>query len=389
MPASASEPVVVLGGGLAGLSLAVQLLDRRPGARLTVVEPRETYTDDSSWSWWDTDPHPFAPLAAESWSRWRVRSAAGSVTAGSSRYRYCRLPALAVYRAAEVRLETAPNARLCRGVRARDVRIGPDGRLLVETDAGRLDAATVFDARPPDRDAFDGMRAPLLWQQFVGRRVRLESAPFDPGTVELMDFRPGQEDGLHFLYVLPTSREEALVEATWFVPAPLPRPLVERRLAGELDRLAAGRAMASLAEEAGCLPMTTATPPSPPLPGLIPIGMRAGALRPATGYGFLAIQRHSAALAGRLVRGRPGPVHPHRADTLLLDEIFLRFLLRRPQAAPELFRRLFERCPADRLVRFLSERGGPADLAAILAAMPARPMLGAAWAGTRARLGPA
>ncbi|NBC34860.1 MAG: hypothetical protein GVY13_19490 [Alphaproteobacteria bacterium] len=386
-----AEPVVVMGGGLAGLSLAVQLLDRKPDLRLTIVEPRAAYTDDRSWSWWDTDPHPFTHLAAERWRHWRVRTAAGSVTAEAGRYRYCRLPALAVYREGERRLEAAPNAQLCRGLRAHAVRPWPHGMLTVETDAGPLEATAMFDGRPPGRDAFAGTRAPLLWQQFLGRRVRLESAPFDPGIVELMDFRPGQQDGLHFLYVLPASREEALVEATWFVPAPLPRPLVERRLAAELDRLAAGKAMESLAEEAGCLPMTTAVPPAPALPGLIPIGMRAGVLRPATGYGFLAIQRHSAALAERLLGGRPGPVRPHRADTLLLDEIFLRFLLRRPEAAPALFRRLFERCPADRLVRFLSACGGPADLAAAIAALPARPMLSAAWAGARARarLGPA
>jgi lycopene beta-cyclase len=205
--------------------------------------------------------------------------------------------------------------------------------------------------------------------------VRLGAAPFDPSAVELMDFRVPQGDGLHFLYILPSGPEEAMVEATWFLPQPLPSAQIAARLDAEIARLAAGQSVEAIGQEAGCLPMTTARLPPPDLPGMIPIGMRAGALRPATGYGFMAIQRHSAALADRLVRGDARPVPAHRPSTMLLDEVFLRFLQRRPEAAPALFLRMFQRCPAERLVRFLSETASSGDLLAAIAALPARPML--------------
>jgi lycopene beta-cyclase len=375
---------VVLGGGLAGLGLAVHLLDRMPAARITVIEPRREYVDDRSWCWWDTEPHPFYGAVAERWPRWRVRAAGGTAEAGG-RYRYCRVPALALYRLAEARIAAAPNARLCRGVTASDIG-GADGRLAVETDAGRLRADTVFDGRPPGK--LDTGRHPLLWQQFAGRRVRLGAAPFDPSAVELMDFRVPQGDGLHFLYVLPSGREEALVEATWFVPSPLPAEAVEARLDAEIARLAGGGSVEILGREAGRLPMTAAPPPPPPpaVPGVVPIGMRAGALRPATGYGFMAIQRHSAAIADRLARGRAPAAAVHGRGTMVLDDIFLRFLARRPERAPDLFLRLFRRCPADRLVRFLSEAGSAADVLAAVAALPARPMLREAAESLHARI---
>ncbi len=42
------------------------------------------------------------------------------------------------------------------------------------------------------------------------------SGGFDPDTAILMDFRCDQSRGIHFLYVLPFSKDVALVESTMF-----------------------------------------------------------------------------------------------------------------------------------------------------------------------------
>jgi lycopene beta-cyclase len=105
-------------------------------------------------------------------------------------------------------------------------------------------------------------------------------------------------------------------------------------------------------------------------PGVIPIGTRAGAPRGSTGYAFLPIQRHSRALADRLARGDPGPAAMRGRLTDWLDRVFLARLVARPDAAPADFGRLFARVPADRLVRFLMETGGPLDHLRVMAALP-------------------
>jgi lycopene beta-cyclase len=110
----------------------------------------------------------------------------------------------------------------------------------------------------------------------------------------------------------------------------------------------------------------------------VPIGTRAGAPRPSTGYAFLPIQRHGARIAAAVARGQSPSVPMRGAATTWLDGVFLRRLLADPAGAPDLFLRLFRRVPADRLVRFLSETGTPADVLAAVAALPAGPMLRAA-----------
>jgi len=67
----------------------------------------------------------------------------------------------------------------------------------------------------------------------------------------------------------------------------------------------------------------------------------------------------------------------------VLDRVFLSYLARRPDEAPDLFARLFERVPAEALVRFLSESGTIADDLRVMAALPiapfAREALCAGW----------
>ena len=354
--------IAVLGGGLAGLSLVLQLLDRGVTARITIIEPRQSYTDDRTWCFWDTDEHPFRHLIADRWPSWHVHDRTCAYACGGGAYAYARLASGDVYAHALDRIARAPNVRLWRGTRVRDL----TGR-RVYTDAGMLEADLVYDGRPPRLpETADG---PSLLQQFVGRRIRTDRPVFDPAACTLMDFRLPQDDGIAFLYVLPHSPREALIEATVFAAQRVPAG----RLDGLLDEAIAARIDAgveTLGQERGAIPMVPNLGERAAAPGVIPIGTRAGAPRGSTGYAFLPIQRHSRALARRVARGDPGPVKMRGRVTDWLDRVFLARLIDRPDAAPGDFGRLFQRVPADHLVRFLMEAGGPVDHLRVMAALP-------------------
>jgi lycopene beta-cyclase len=195
-----------------------------------------------------------------------------------------------------------------------------------------------------------------------------------------MDFRVPQDDGLHFVYVLPFSPTRALVEDTHIGTVPVPAARRRDTLRTYLeDRHGVGDA-AVLGEERGNLAMSTWAFPTVRSPRLAAVGAAAGAVRPSSGYAFVRLQRHVGAVATAVAAGRPMPAGPQGGRRAALDRVFLHALRAGAPAFPEHFRALAAGVPGDVFARFMSDRSSPVDDARIVAALPPGPFLWAAAA---------
>ena len=153
--------VAILGGGCAGLSLGARLAGR--GVSFRIVEPRQAYDNDRTWSFWRTGPHPWEKSVRRSWTRWSVAGPGGAILRGSHAIPYQTLEGRAFYDAAQARIAAAPGGHLSLGVTAGHVRQEAPGA-LVETSDGGFRAAIVVDTRPP-------RRRPSMGQFFAGREI--------------------------------------------------------------------------------------------------------------------------------------------------------------------------------------------------------------------------
>ena len=277
------------------------------------------------------------------------------------------------------------------GVTVRSVE-SHDGIVRVGTGVGELRAARAYDAlggagplagvssATPGSDPAPGARragssAPLR-QRFLGQEVRTERPVFDPMVATLMDFRAGQGDGVHFVYVLPFTARTALVEDTHLGTVATAPAARRATIATYLAEAYGTTEFVVEREERGSLPMSTRAHPAEPLPCVWSVGTSAGAVRPSSGYAFARIQRHAQAVARAVASGaaRP-PAPPGSRRGLELDRIFLAALARRPGAFPALFASLVDRVPADAFARFMSDASSPADELRIAAAIPTLPLL--------------
>jgi lycopene beta-cyclase len=361
--------LVVLGGGCAGLSLALRLAEQ-PGAckRVLVLESRAAYTNDRSWCFWRLGPHRHEALVRRSWYRVAVRSPSSVVPLACANTPYQMIEARTFYDHALANLAGSTTVGLQLGTAV----LGPPrpvaGGWRVETAAGGLTATQVIDTRPPRAPQAGGA---ALWQSFLGQEVVCDRPVFDAGRVELMDFALDSPHAVAFTYVLPLAADRGLIETTLFDAQPRGPAELALRQQQAVQRLCGSAQTRVVRTEAGILPMGLAGAATTLGPGHVCAGLMSGAARPATGYAFQRIQRWADSCAVALGRGQP--VCPHPPDPLLtrfMDRLFLDVLRNHPERGPELFMRLFARAGTPRVLRFLSDQTTFVDRVAVAASLP-------------------
>jgi lycopene beta-cyclase len=364
-----SAEVVVVGAGASGLALACRLGEQGTEGVVLVEAPPGPHTSpERTWCSWGTDTY-WADAVSARWDRLSVQPPGGDA-------RVYDLAPLAYTMIRSRDYERVAATRLARtGVRRVEALVTgvEDGPELAVVRGADLQARWVFDTRPtpPARPG----RVALL-QHFRGWFVRTRQDAFDPSVAGLMDFRPPQPPGgVAFGYVLPTSPREALVEYTEFSRSALSRPEYDAALTDYVALLGLP-AHDVVAVEQGAIPMTDAPFPRRLGRRVFRLGAAGGATRPSTGYTFSAAQRQARHVAAALLHGDdPCPPPAYSRRHLWMDALLLRALDDRAVEGATFFAELFERHPAERVLRFLDGSTSLAEDLAVMATAPKTVML--------------
>jgi lycopene beta-cyclase len=385
--------IIIIGGGLGGLSLAVELsAPEFAHLSVLVLEKRTSYTRDRTWSYWTDQPHRYSHLERQRWNHWSVSLQGVQHSHSSAQVAYATLDADAFYQAALQTMATAEHIelRLDCAVTAIDTTISSTTTTATATvtlqGAQVLCARTVLDARPA------GLHQPgALVQQFVGWEVTTQSDVFDAQSVQLMAFEPHAR-GLHFWYVLPYNARCALVESTWVSPADW-QPDYNTEMRTYLAQLCHGQDYSVAYREQGVLqldapaqlepvPVNSAPVKSAP----VGLGRNGGTLRASTGYAFLDTIAHAAQLArslavhlqsGGAAVWQPQPFQRPATDAWM-DSVFLQVLANDWHTAPDYFMQIFKTLSSQDTVAFLTGQATRMQKLAVMRALPVRPFASAA-----------
>ena len=361
--------ILILGGGCAGLSLALRLAAAGENCPSTVIlESRSHYSNDRTWCFWDDGSAHLRGLVQHRWPMVTLAHGGRRVSVDCHTIPYAMIPAENFYAHATEKL--AETARITHAMN--EPVLGEPrkegGLWRVETRCGSHSAKRLIDTRPqraPQRGAA------VVWQSFCGHEIECEADCFEPRVARLMDFLPSKNGRITFLYLLPFSPHRALVEVTVLAPDPLgPEDLAEE-LATLIRRQVGESSHTVLRSEHGVLPMGQAAFDRGADVSHVRVGVAAGGARAASGFAFQRIQRWANACAAELIAGQP-PLS-HASDpwiTRAMDALFLRVLRAHPERAPELFLALFALPDPRRIIRFMSDHAAMADYAAIILALP-------------------
>jgi len=370
-PKESDYDVIILGAGCSGLSFALRLATLGAACpKILLIEQRSSYLNDRTWCYWSQPGASLTHLARHTWNTVTVAHNQQRVIYPVDATPYQAVASDAFYTAAFAALAKNPNIELRLSTSVSEEATDCDGRWKVQTPRETVQSRQIIDTRPWRKGP---LAQPLLAQSFSGVEITSEAELFTPDNATLMEFIDGPAGQLTFLYILPYSTRQALIEVTVFSPHAQSAQDLAPLLEAQLKRLTRGHAYQVNHRESYVIPMGLPDDVTPPTPSYVRVGLESGGVRAATGYGFQRIQQWATQAADQLLRGLP--IQPHAPDPWMIrwmDSLFLRVLRAAPEEGPDIFLRLFSRVPSGPLLRFLSGRARFTDCLKVARALPAK-----------------
>ena len=362
---------LITGAGAAGRSLAYAML-RAPALRdkKILFVDRERRTDnDRTWCFWEADPGPFEAIVHHSWRQLWFYQKEHARKLDITPYEYKMIRSADFYRLTDAAFAECGDRVVWELGSVESLVNTPQGvQLTVNGRTYRGQYA--FNSIPFFR--IDKSAVNYLDQHFRGWFIETDQPVFDPGEATLMDFRIPQRGDFRFLYVLPWSPTQALIEIAIFSNDHLSRDGYDRILADYLQVHWPQIGNYEIREtEAGVIPMTDHRFPRADR-DIIHLGMAGGDTRASTGYTFYNVQQRAAGIVAALENGK----HPDTPESTrnkrhrYYDSLMLGVLEKAAYPGDELFAQLFMGCPPARLLRFLNGQTRLGEELSIMAQVP-------------------
>lgn len=195
---------------------------------------------------------------------------------------------------------------------------------------------------------------PLLQQHFIGWFIKSKEEVFDKNKATFMDFSVEQRGNTRFMYMLPTSSTEALLEYTLFSKDLLSKEEYENEIKKYIQKL--GITEYEIVEkEQGNIPMTSYKFWKHNTKNIINIGSVGGWTKASTGYTFKNTTKKSKALI-EFISKETDFRKFHKMDKFwFYDLLFLDVLYRRNDLGSKVFSALFEKGNPTLIFKFLDE----------------------------------
>ena len=339
---------IIIGGGCAGLSLAYELninkkLEKKT---LAIIEIREKYKRDKTWSFWKVVNHNFEDCVIKSWNNFTINSLYGSHEMVNKQYPYQTIDSGLFYKKIIDSLKKNQNIQFLK-------------------DISHLNTKNSFIFNSITTNQIDDSN---LWQHFKGIEIETPKNIFDDKIFNLMDFNCDQRNNVHFFYTLPFGKNKALIETTWLSKMN-DKTLYDydAQLERYIKETLKIKNYKIKYEEEGAIPLFY--PNYKIEQNKLNIGSAGCMTRLSTGYTFLNIQEHSKYITKNIDMIRKTKIYQIGKKYEFLDKIFLNVLKRHPDKMPKIFFDMFYGS-SEAVIKFLSNKSNFVEDLKVIFKMP-------------------
>ncbi|HVZ95875.1 MAG TPA: lycopene cyclase family protein [Chitinophagaceae bacterium] len=370
---------IFLGAGCASLSIIMRMIDAKEFSdkRILIIDKEPKNKNDRTWCFWEKEENYFENIIYRKWNKLNVETGFESIPLQADNYEYKMIRGADFYKYCFDKIKDQNNIEIFYGnISFSSKKDAPtilvDNELLqVRKDAFIFNSIYLSGKKQPGKF--------YLLQHFKGWVIETGEDHFNIEQATLMDFRTGQENGATFVYTLPLSRSQALVEYTVFSKSILPEEDYRNGLASYIRDFLSVTDYTVREEEFGVIPMSNANFPFFKN-DMYYTGTAGGQTKASTGYTFRFIQKQAEEIVAQL-RDRKSRLTPTSVSKrfLFYDSTLLHILSNNLLDGKTIFTRLFRKNKAAEIFKFLDNESTLGEEMRLLNSLPKIIFIKAGW----------
>ena len=352
---------IICGGGASGLSIASGLSQDSYflNKKILIIDPEFPKKEyDRTWCFWENEKSQWDDLTFHKWEKVIFKSKEIDKVISLNPLRYKMLKSMSYYNKGNEIVSKNSNIK---SLKEKVINVKDNGNYCeVITENGHYSSTKVFNSILNWKLLKDNKKYPLLIQHFEGWFIKTEEDIFTEKEATFMDFSIEQNSNTRFMYVLPFSKREALVEYTLFSKDILDKKGYKSAIVDYLKK-AGIKNYTVTNKESGKIPMTGFPFHKQNSKNIIYIGSAGGWSKPSTGYTFKNIERKSKTLLKFLKKQDNFKKYSRRTRFWFYDLIFLDVLYQNNHLGRKLFTEMFKNNPPELIFKFLDEKSNFID----------------------------
>lgn len=346
---------IIIGAGASGLMLADALGKDAffSDKSILLLDKATKSTNDRTWCFWEKGAGQFDEIVSNTWHHLYFGGQKVSKKFDIAPYSYKMIRGIDFYEEYLMRLNNYQNITFHQESLTQVEDYG--NRVLVSSDKDHYSALKVFNSIFDYKMAAHQEKYPVLQQHFLGWTVKTKSRVFNADQVTYMDFSIPQKGNTRFMYVLPFSETEALVEYTLFSNDLLPKEAYKKAISDYLKNNLNCDDFEIMDTEQGSIPMTCYDFSEHHTKNIRYIGTAGGWAKPSTGYTFISSSKKVPVLVAYLKTGKPLHRLSFKNKFWFYDLLFLDVLTKNNGSGHRIFETLFKNRDPQLIFKFLDE----------------------------------
>ena len=370
---------IIIGAGAAGLMLADAMIsdDFFSGKSILLLDKDSKQTNDRTWCFWEKGEGQFDSIVHKKWNHIYFAGKQFSKRFNINPYTYKMVHGIDFYTSLLQRIEAHPGFVF---KQTAVTEVLDDGKIVkVSTSKETYTGSKVFNSIFNYKMATHQNKYPVLQQHFVGWFVKTKKPVFDVDQATYMDFSIEQKGNTRFMYVLPTSEKEALLEYTLFSENLLQKQEYENAIKDYLEKKIDCTDYEIMETEMGSIPMTCYDFKEHHTKSVRYIGTAGGWAKPSTGYTFASTARKIPLLVEHIKTGKSLNKLSFKNRFWFYDLLFLDVLYKDNANGYNIFETLFKNRNPKLIFKFLDEKTSLLEDLKYIWGCPKKPFIKALW----------